>query len=59
MFFDLAVGDYTIIVRHLDLEPTEVRQDVKLPEQAFYGIRFVYNEPQRRLMRIETEMRFL
>ncbi len=59
MFFNLAAGDYTIIARHPDLNPTEVRQDVKLGEQAFYGVRFIYNEPQRRLLRIETEMRFL
>lgn len=59
MFFALPAGDYTILARHSALYPTEVRQDVKLPEDTFYGVRFVYNEPDRRLIRIETEMRFL
>lgn len=57
-FQDLPGGDYTIIARHLDLNPTEARYDVRVAANALLGIRFVYNESQYRLLRIETEMRF-
>ena len=58
-FLGVPAGDYTIVARHPDLTPTEARYDVGLGEKAIFGIRFVYNEPQRQLLRIATEMRFL
>jgi hypothetical protein len=58
-FVDLPAGDYTIVAKHPDLLPTEARYDVRLAENAILGIRFTYNEPERRLLTIETEMRFL
>jgi hypothetical protein len=57
-FQDLSDGDYTIIARHPDLTPTEARYDVRVAANAILGIRFVYNEVQYRLLRIDTEMRF-
>jgi hypothetical protein len=59
VFQDLPGGDYAVIARHPDLMPTEARYDVRLSVNALLGIRFVYNEPQSRLLRIDTEMRFL
>ncbi|UBF25519.1 hypothetical protein K9N68_28710 [Kovacikia minuta CCNUW1] len=58
-FQNLISGNYTIIARHPDLEPTEARQDVSLMDKAIFGIRFIYNEPQRRLVAIETEVNYL
>lgn len=57
-FQKLQAGDYTIIARHPGLMPTEARYDVGLSDEAAFGIRFVYNETQRRLLRIDTQMRF-
>ncbi len=57
-FQDLPNGDYTIIARHPNLTPTEARYDVRVAVNAILGIRFVYNEVQYRLLRIETEMRY-
>lgn len=57
-FQELTAGDYTIIARHPKLMPTEARYDVGLGMQAAFGIRFIYNEPERRLLRIDTQMRF-
>ena len=57
-FYNLQAGDYTIIARHSSLMPTEARYDVGLGVEAAFGIRFVYNEAQRRLLRIDTQMRF-
>ena len=57
LFFNLPAGAYVVIARHSGLEPTEVRQDVDLGDRDIFGVRFVYNEPQRQLLRIETELR--
>ena len=57
-FQNLPAGNYAIISRHPDLTPTESRYDVRLDEISILGIRFLYNEPERRLLRIETQMRF-
>jgi hypothetical protein len=59
VFQDLPSGDYAVIARHPDLTPTEARYNAKLSANALLGIRFVYNEPQSRLLRIDAEMRFL
>lgn len=58
-FRDIPRGQYAILVRHPALNPTEARYDVNLPDRAVFGVRFVYDEPNRQLLRIETEMRSL
>lgn len=58
-FQDVPAGNYTIVARHPDLTPTETRYDVGVAENAILGVRYTYNETQRRLLLIETEMRFL
>jgi hypothetical protein len=58
-FLNIPRGEYSILVRHPVLNPTEARCDVNLPEQAVFGVRFVYDEPSRQLLRVETEMRLL
>jgi hypothetical protein len=59
VFQDLLSGDYSIIVRHPDLPPTEVRYDTHLSANAIFGIRFFYNEPDRYWLSVEPEQRFL
>lgn len=56
VFREIPTGNYSIIVRHPDLMPTEARYDVELFEKTLFGIRFIYNEPERRLLSIETEV---
>ncbi|UBF26468.1 hypothetical protein K9N68_00150 [Kovacikia minuta CCNUW1] len=58
LFLNIPARDYTIVARHPDLTPTEARYDIGLAETAVFGIRFIYNEPDRRLLRIDTQMRF-
>jgi hypothetical protein len=56
IFQNISAGLYTIIARHPDLTPTEARCDVNLAEGTILGSRFTYNEVQRRLLTIETEV---
>jgi hypothetical protein len=56
VFRQIPAGSYSIIVRHPDLMPTEARYDVTLSDKSLFGIRFTYNEPERQLLRIETEV---
>jgi hypothetical protein len=56
VFRQIPTGNYSIIVRHPDLMPTEARYDVPLSSQSLFGIRFIYNELERQLLRIETEI---
>lgn len=58
-FRNIPSGQYSVIVRHSALDPTEARFDIRLPENTVFGIRFVYDEPKHQLLRIETEMRSL
>lgn len=58
-FLNLPRGLYSVIVRHPVLNPAEARQEVDLPEHAAFGVRFIYDEPIRQLLGIETEMRLL
>jgi hypothetical protein len=58
-FRNIPGGQYSILVRHPVLNPTEARCDVSLPERAVFGVRFVYDELNRQLLSIETEMRSL
>lgn len=59
LFRDLAGGQYTVIVRHSELNPTEARRDLEIPENAIVGLRFNYNEPERRLLGIDMEVDYL
>jgi hypothetical protein len=59
MFFGLPTGNYTVIARHSNLNPTEARQDVEISQDAIVGIRFTYNEPECQLLSIETEISYL
>jgi hypothetical protein len=59
LFKNVTAGNYSILVRHPSLDPTESRCDVFLPEQSIFGLRFVYDELNRQLIRIETEVRSL
>jgi hypothetical protein len=59
LFQNIAAGSYSILIRHRSLIPTEARCDLVLPEQAIFGVRFIYDEPNRRLLGIETEVRSL
>ncbi|MBW4582825.1 MAG: hypothetical protein KME42_24930 [Tildeniella nuda ZEHNDER 1965/U140] len=58
-FRNIPGGQYSILVRHSVLNPTEARYDVNLPERAIFGVRFVYDEPSHQLLKIESETRFL
>lgn len=59
VFQNLPQGTYSIIARHPALTPTEARYNVTLDEKSLLGIRFTYNEPERRLFSIETELTYL
>jgi hypothetical protein len=56
VFRNISAGNYSIIVRHPDLMPTESRYDLELSDKTLFGIRFNYNEPERQLLTIETEV---
>jgi hypothetical protein len=58
-FLDIPPGNYTVIVRHPSLHPTEARQDIVLPDRAMLGIKYFYNESARQLLRIELDLRNL
>ncbi|NJP10000.1 MAG: hypothetical protein HC866_11395 [Leptolyngbyaceae cyanobacterium RU_5_1] len=58
-FFDLPAGKYSVIARHPSLQPTESRKDLELSINAIIGVRFIYNEPERQLLNIETEVSYL
>ncbi|BAU14487.1 hypothetical protein LEP3755_50340 [Leptolyngbya sp. NIES-3755] len=58
-FRDLPGGQFTVIVQHSGLNPTEARQDLEIPGNAIVGLRFNYNEPERRLLGIDMEVDYL
>lgn len=54
-FTDLAVGDYTAIVRHPEVEPTEATYQVTLSsEDEELRVMFFYSEPERVVLRVRT-----
>jgi hypothetical protein len=55
IFANLPAGFYTVIARHPLLSPTEARQDIVLQRQQMSGIKFIYAEPDRQLVRIELQ----
>jgi hypothetical protein len=56
VFREIPAGNYSIIVRHPDLVPTEARYDTTLAEKTLFGIRFTYNEHDYQLLSLETEV---
>jgi hypothetical protein len=59
VFSDLPPGFYTVLVRHSNMTPTEARYDAELTEKTLLGLRFIYNEVERRLSTIESEINSL
>jgi hypothetical protein len=55
IFANLPPGSYTVLARHPSLTPTEARQDVILQNQQMVGVKFIYSEPDRRLIHIEIQ----
>ncbi len=53
IFLNLPAGRYTVVTRHSSLDPTEARQDVVLRENVMLGVKYFYEENERRLLRIE------
>ncbi len=55
IFGNLPFGSYTVLARHSSLDPTEARQDVALQDNVMVGVKFIYTESERRLLRIELQ----
>ncbi|PSB29441.1 hypothetical protein [Stenomitos frigidus] len=55
IFGNLPLGSYTVLARHASLSPTESRQDLVLQNNVMLGVKFVYAESERRLLRIELQ----
>jgi hypothetical protein len=55
IFADLPAGFYTVLARHASLKPTEARQDIALRSQQMIGVKFIYAEADRQLIRIEVQ----
>jgi hypothetical protein len=55
IFANLPAGFYTIFARHPSLNPTEARQDIALRDQQMVGVKFIYSEADRQLIRIEVQ----
>ncbi len=54
IFANLPPGRHTVIARHPALSPTESRQDIVLSDRVMLGIKYIYAEAERRLLRIEV-----
>ena len=59
IFLDFPADNYTVIVRHSALSPTEARQDVILTNSTMLGVKFFYTEAARLLLRVELDVRRL
>lgn len=55
IFGDLPSGSYTVLARHASLDPTEARQDIVLQTNVMLGVKFIYAESERRLLRVELQ----
>lgn len=55
IFAELSPGSYTVIARHPSLSPTEAVQNVQLQPNRMIGVKFVYSEAERQLLRIEIQ----
>ncbi|MGV0028364.1 hypothetical protein [Phormidesmis priestleyi] len=54
IFADLPFGEYTVLVRHRSLAPTEARQDIEIQSNVMVGVKFIYSESNRQLIRVEV-----
>jgi hypothetical protein len=55
IFANVLSGQYTILVRHRSLTPTEARQDIEIQGNVMAGVKFVYSELNRQLIRVEVQ----
>lgn len=55
IFDNLPSGNYTVLARHASLTPTESRQDIRLRDNVMMGVKFIYSESERQLIRIELQ----
>ncbi len=55
IFANLAPGHYAVIARHPSLSPTEAVQDILLGSNLMIGVKFIYSETERQLVRIEVQ----
>jgi hypothetical protein len=55
IFANLAPGRYTVIARHPSLFPTEATEEILLQSNRMVGVKFIYSEAQRQLIRIEIQ----
>ncbi|NET48265.1 MAG: DUF2141 domain-containing protein [Merismopedia sp. SIO2A8] len=53
IFANLPPGRYTVIARHPSLDPTEARQEIDLSNNMMLGVKYIYAEAERQLLRIE------
>ncbi|KAM3097209.1 hypothetical protein ACKFKG_08905 [Phormidesmis sp. 146-35] len=54
LFFNLPIGRYQVMARHPLVNPTQAQQPVQIePQTAVIGVRFIYSEPERQLLRVE------
>lgn len=56
LFFNLPPGIYEILVVHSQVNPPQTQQRIQLDAQtAVMGLRFIYSEPERQLLRVEVQ----
>jgi hypothetical protein len=55
IFDNLPPGNYTVLSRHASLTPTECRQGIQLRDNVMMGVKFIYSESERQLVRIELQ----
>ncbi|MGA7934153.1 MAG: hypothetical protein WCA35_11445 [Kovacikia sp.] len=55
IFANLPPGKYTVLARHPSLSPTEARQDVLLQNNVMLGVKFIYSELERQLIKVEVQ----
>lgn len=59
IFANLPLGRYTVIARHPSLNPTEARQEIGLSDNVMLGVKYIYLEAERQLLRTEVIERSL
>lgn len=54
LFFDLPIGSYEVVAVHPRVNPPQVQQRIQITSQTVvFGLRFIYSEPERQLLRVE------
>ncbi|MCY7274546.1 MAG: hypothetical protein LH702_12630 [Phormidesmis sp. CAN_BIN44] len=55
LFFNLPVGRYQVMAVHEAVNPAQAQQTVQINSQTVViGVRFIYSEPERQLLRAEV-----